>query len=151
MLSLLWFIRVCELILFFDFRNVLDCASDVTFGVRELHDCTNRINFELIENDFASVLNDCVGLGQLAKQSGASLRTIQRLFQDELGISVSQGRNKSRMFTALELLGENKSVTEVALNLGFESPSAFIYAFRRFFGETPGAFRKKSDLKPVAP
>ncbi|MFK7770258.1 MAG: helix-turn-helix domain-containing protein [Mariniblastus sp.] len=36
----------------------------------------------------------------------------------------------------------DKSVTEIALDLGFESPSSFIHAFGKFFGESPWQFRK---------
>lgn len=89
---------------------------------------------EAPENEF--------GLERLAVEVGSSLRNIQRLFQAELGISVSQYRNKARMLRAIQLLSNEQSVTSTALKLGFENPSSFIYAFRKFFGQTPGQFQR---------
>ena len=37
-------------------------------------------------------------------------------------------------------LAEGQSVTEVALELGYETPSAFIAMFRRALGVTPGQY-----------
>jgi len=45
-----------------------------------------------------------------------------------------------RLISALERLEQGAAVTEVALDCGYNSPSAFIAAFRRQFGATPGAF-----------
>jgi AraC-like DNA-binding protein len=38
------------------------------------------------------------------------------------------------------LLGANRSVTSAALEVGYDSPSAFIEAFRRSVGQTPGQY-----------
>jgi AraC-like DNA-binding protein len=37
------------------------------------------------------------------------------------------------------------AVSEVAFLLGYEDPSAFQRAFRRWFGRSPRAFRSASD------
>jgi AraC-like DNA-binding protein len=37
-------------------------------------------------------------------------------------------------------LGRGEPVTTVALEVGYESPSAFIAAFRAMFGVTPGRY-----------
>ena len=80
-------------------------------------------------------------LAKLAAESGSSLRTIQRLFANELGISVSQWRQRVKMLKAIEYLGQGETVTASAFLLGFEGVSAFVHAFKKHFGVTPGKYR----------
>ena len=44
------------------------------------------------------------------------------------------------MFAALEMLAQKKSVTEVAIAVGYDSVSAFIEMFRAMLGTTPQAY-----------
>ena len=77
-------------------------------------------------------------LAEWARAAGASERTLARLFRAETGLSFADWRRRARLFRALSLLAAGESVTAVALSLGYAGPSAFIQAFRRAFGETPG-------------
>ena len=72
---------------------------------------------------------------------GASLRTIQRRFLDETGMSVSQWRQLARLMAAAAFLLDGKSVTDAALEAGYCGVSAFIHAFRGKLGQTPSVFR----------
>jgi AraC-like DNA-binding protein len=76
----------------------------------------------------------------LAGEAGASLRTLQRCFADETGLTIDAWRQKARLVHAAALLAAGASVTSAALDCGYDSPSAFIAAFRRQFGVTPGKF-----------
>ncbi|MEO1524000.1 MAG: helix-turn-helix transcriptional regulator [Planctomycetota bacterium] len=80
-------------------------------------------------------------LDALAVACGTSLRTLQRLFRDDVGLSVGRWRHRVRMLRAIEMLGREEPVTQVALELGFESVSAFIHSFKQTYGETPGRYR----------
>jgi AraC-like DNA-binding protein len=80
-------------------------------------------------------------LETLALESGGSLRTIQRRFVDETGMSVAEWRQVARLMMAAALLLDGESVTEVAFASGYAGASAFIHAFRRRVGQTPSAFR----------
>jgi AraC-like DNA-binding protein len=80
-------------------------------------------------------------LERLGPACGASLRTLQRLFADETGMPIERWRQKARMVRAAGVLGGGASVTEAALACGYDSLSAFVAAFRRQFGVTPGRFR----------
>jgi AraC-like DNA-binding protein len=77
-------------------------------------------------------------LDDLARRYGAGRRTLERLFRSETGFSFGLWRQKVRLLDAIRLLAEGKSVTETALDTGYASLSAFIAAFKRTFGYTPG-------------
>lgn len=79
-------------------------------------------------------------LSLLARGSGASLRTLERLFRAETGLPLGKWRCQVRLHAALRLLAAGRAVTEVAFDVGYESPSAFIAMFRRELGVTPGKY-----------
>lgn len=78
---------------------------------------------------------------ELARGSGASLRTLQRLFLAQTGLSLELWRGRARMQQAVVSLSAGGSVTTAALEAGYQSPSAFIAAFKRAFGVTPARWR----------
>lgn len=71
---------------------------------------------------------------------GMSDRTLARRFEAELGMSLRSWRRKVRLFKSIELIGKGMSVTQTALELGYGSTSAFIYAFRCDMGCSPQAY-----------
>ena len=79
-------------------------------------------------------------LADWAAQAGASARTLARLFRRDTGMTFGQWRQQVRLLAALALLAEGRPVTTVALDLGYDSQSAFIAMFRRAFGVTPGRY-----------
>jgi AraC-like DNA-binding protein len=76
----------------------------------------------------------------MANHAGTSKRTLERLVQNESGMSFGKWRQQLRLYNALKLLAEGHSVTNVALEIGYSTPSAFIYSFRQTFGTTPNAY-----------
>jgi AraC-like DNA-binding protein len=82
-------------------------------------------------------------LAAMACGSGASLRTLQRLFLAQTGLSLDGWRGRARMQQALVRLSAGAPVTEVALDAGYQSVSAFIAAFKRTFGVTPARYRAR--------
>jgi AraC-like DNA-binding protein len=79
-------------------------------------------------------------LEQWAASVGASTRTIARLFRQELGVSFSQWRQQALLARAIPLLNQGRPLAHVALELGYQSQSAFSAMFRRAFGKSPRAF-----------
>jgi AraC-like DNA-binding protein len=75
-----------------------------------------------------------------AEIGGASLRTFERLFVDETGLSLAAWRRQSRMLASLSLLAEGKSMSEVARAVGYDSPAAFSTAFKQCFGIPPSSY-----------
>jgi AraC-like DNA-binding protein len=83
---------------------------------------------------------DARTLDVLASDAGASLRTLQRCFLEETGMTVDAWRQKARLVYSAAALAEGARVSQAALDCGYQSPSAYIAAFRRQFGVTPGQF-----------
>lgn len=75
-----------------------------------------------------------------ASSGGLSKRNLTRLFRAETGYSLAQWRQQARLMRALEKLAAGEAVTTIAFDLGYETVSAFITAFRRSFGVTPGRY-----------
>ena len=79
-------------------------------------------------------------LAGLAREAGSSERTLARLFVTETGLSFGDWRRRLRLIQSVERLVAGEAVTTVALDMGYESPSAFIAMFRRTLGSSPTAF-----------
>ena len=75
----------------------------------------------------------------IARRSGLSARTLERLFRAETGMPFGLWRQKARLLESVRLLVEGGSVTDAALDSGYSSVSAYIAAFKQTFGCTPGA------------
>lgn len=75
---------------------------------------------------------------QLGSVVGLSGRSVSRLFKRQTGLTFQQWRQRLRLSLALTWLEAGKSVTEVAMDCGYDSLSAFVVAFKQHFGQTPG-------------
>jgi AraC-like DNA-binding protein len=80
-----------------------------------------------------------------AQIGGASLRTFERLFLSETGLSLALWRRQSRLLTSLSLLAEGRSVAEVARAVGYESAAAFSTAFKQCFDVSPSNYASEVD------
>ena len=78
---------------------------------------------------------------------GASLRTFERLFVEETGMTLAVWRRHSRLLTSLTLLAEGKSIAEAARAVGYDSTPAFSTAFRQCFGLTPKVYAAQKPAK----
>ena len=88
----------------------------------------------------AERLDDTSTLADWAAELAIDAKTIQRLFARDTGMTFGQWRQQARLLHALERLALGDKVVDVALALGYDSPSAFATMFKRQFGETPSAF-----------
>jgi AraC-like DNA-binding protein len=76
------------------------------------------------------------------RELGMSGRTLARRFEAELGMSLRSWRRRLRLFKSIELMGGGLSVTQTAMELGYGSTSAFVYAFRSDMGCSPQAYMR---------
>ncbi len=82
-------------------------------------------------------------LAQLCRVSGASKRSIERLFQREIGMTFGRWRQQLRLMQGMRLLAEGAKVTDAAVESGYSTPSAFISMFKKTLGMTPTLYFKK--------
>lgn len=83
---------------------------------------------------------DEIGMQDWAQQLNMSSRTLARLFQRELGMNFGEWRTRVRMVLSLQRLIAGASVLEVALEHGYQSPSAFSQTFKRILGQSPSHY-----------
>ncbi len=83
-------------------------------------------------------------LAEVARTAAASSRTLERLFRRETGLPFGVWRQRARLLRALQLLAEGgTTVSVLAGAVGYDSASAFVAAFRRALGTTPGRYFKR--------
>ncbi len=75
-----------------------------------------------------------------AGETGASARTLARLFRQELGTTFGEWRQQARLAQALALAADRKPMSHIAAELGYASASAFSAMVRRTLGTTPSRF-----------
>lgn len=78
-------------------------------------------------------------LSDWGNEVGASERTLARAFA-ATGTTFGQWRTRNRLQAALPALAAGDPVTRAARQVGYETASAFVAAFRRETGVTPGAY-----------
>lgn len=84
-----------------------------------------------------------IGLALASRQAGLSPFHFLRVFSDVLGITPHQYLVQSRLRHAARLLAdEDRSVTDVALEVGFADLSNFVRTFHRAAGVSPRRFRR---------
>jgi AraC-like DNA-binding protein len=81
-------------------------------------------------------------LEEWGRQLGASSRTLARLFQRETGLGFDTWRQRLRLSCALDRMELGESITHIALDLGYSSPSAFSAMFRRVLGAPPSRYAR---------
>jgi AraC-like DNA-binding protein/quercetin dioxygenase-like cupin family protein len=79
-------------------------------------------------------------LAEWGRHVGASERTLARLFGAETGLGFDEWRTRLRMTHAIALLADGVSVTATGHRVGYATPSAFVAAFRRLTGLSPGRY-----------
>jgi AraC-like DNA-binding protein len=127
-----------------DQRRLISVLVDQLRGTRALPlsirlpaDRRARLVAERLQRDPA----DATELYELARRTGASARTLQRLFRSETGMRFGEWRQRLRMLHAVALLGSGVSVTSAGEQAGYATTSAFIAAFRKMLGSTPARYR----------
>jgi len=79
-------------------------------------------------------------LEDVAAQLAVSGRTLSRRFQRETGLRFSDWVRRAKLLAGLNALATGKSVLDVALELGYDSPSAFSAMFKRALGVSPSDY-----------
>ena len=81
-------------------------------------------------------------LAEFAQAANTTERTLSRRCERDLGMSLTEWRQRLRVVRALPLLEAGEKVEAIALDLGYGSAPAFIAMFKRLMGVTPDECRK---------
>lgn len=90
-------------------------------------------------------------LETVAEIAACSPRTLARLFQAETGMNFARWRDHLRVVTAVDRLSRGQNITQVALELGYQSPNSFSTMFTRLLGEPPRRFMNNLRLAKNLP
>lgn len=92
---------------------------------------------QLIENDLSKI-----HLPEIARLSGMSSRNFNRLFLIDCGMNPKEYIILRRIDSAQILLREsNKTITDISLEVGYNSLSKFIGTFKKITGQLPSDYR----------
>ncbi len=98
---------------------------------------TSRIR-NILGNDFS---RDLPGFEDLTLALNMSARTLRRRLEKE-GTSYQKIKDNARRDKAISLLSrERMTISDVAERVGFSDPSAFHRSFKKWTGQSPGAYR----------
>jgi AraC-like DNA-binding protein len=132
-------------------RHLIDLLIDQLETIEmvplQLPNPSDRRALQIVETLLADP-SDRRPLLHLCKGSGASKRTVERLFQVDVGMSFGRWRQQLRLMQGLRLLAEGNQVTYAALEAGYSTPSAFIYMFRKILGTTPKLYFETVRARP---
>lgn len=88
-------------------------------------------------------------LAALARDAGASVRTVERLFSVETGLTMQRWRTRARLLAGLRRMAAGDSVSTAAASSGYSSASAFGAAFRQELGTTPRRYLEGGSEKEI--
>ena len=92
-----------------------------------------------------------INLGELAERAHVSTATLKRLFQQRMGLSVTEVLTQLRLNHACKLLiSSSHAVQRVAEESGFANYSNFCRHFKTIFLCTPADFRRRYHLQRIA-
>lgn len=95
-------------------------------------------------------LDDDLDLDAVSGIAAFSKYHFHRQFTATFGLSVHRYIQLARMKRASHRLAyrDAQSVTDIAMDAGYDAPDAFARAFRQRFGQSPSSFRRAPDWEP---
>jgi len=83
-----------------------------------------------------------IRLDAVAREAGMSPSHFSRIFKKVMGLSYQEYFNGCRIAKAKDLLHSSpRSITEIAVSLGFADSTGFGRIFKKLTGQTPSAYR----------
>ena len=124
------------------FRACKLCRPDGVAPVERERLMVNALTSNALE--FSSV-------AEMAAAGLVSESKLYKLFREHRGVTPLEVLNRKRVEAACKQLeGSDASVSRIALEVGFQSLSAFNANFRRFMGVAPLEYRRHRTLLEVA-
>lgn len=95
-----------------------------------------------IASDPAFFCSPTASLEEIAQLASTNVKYVSQAVNEFAGVNFRTFINNYRVRHACRLIEENPAISAAELgdNVGFQSPSAFIAAFRKFTGKTPSLY-----------
>ncbi|MBR1218901.1 helix-turn-helix transcriptional regulator [Bradyrhizobium sp. U87765 SZCCT0131] len=126
-------------------RFVAAALVEIAAGLRAADRSTPQVampvgvpRLQPIADALAADPADMRSLDDWARILGSSTRTLSRAIRAATGLSWREWRLRLRMIDAARRLATGAPVKTIAHDVGYGTPTAFIAAFARMFGSTPG-------------
>lgn len=117
---------------------------------REGTAAAHRRAVERAKEVMASRYGERLTLDDIARESTYSVPHLCEVFRQETGFTVHNYLSRLRLLVALEGLEDPDSLTRLAYEVGFSTPSHFSTAFRREFGQPPSRLVRILSSQDVA-
>jgi AraC-like DNA-binding protein len=95
-------------------------------------------------------LHDTPSVRDLARRVGINQQKLKVGFKQIVGTTMSDFRQERRLTAAWRLLKEtDRTIGQIAFDVGYEFPTNFATAFKRRYGIAPSRFRKSGGTAPT--
>lgn len=133
-------IKILELLLYLEALEIPNNVEEKPYFYK-----TQVEKVKAIQQFIAAHIGENVTQEELSDRFDISLTTMKRCFKSVYGITIGSWLLQYRMNQAAVLLQTHreKSVTEIAGLVGYDSPSKFAIAFRRVMGLSPTEYRTR--------
>lgn len=117
---------------------------------REGTAAAHRRAVERAKETMAARYDERLTLDDIAQDSGYTATHLCEVFRHETGMTIHRYLSRLRLLVALEELEGTESMTRLAYEVGFSTPSHFATAFRREFGQPPSRLLPSLGAEEVA-
>lgn len=131
----------------FDTENFIMSLADFQKAENQIE--TENINIQRIRHLLDRDLNVNHSLESLAEKAFLSPFHFSRLFRKQTGLAPHQYLLDNRLRQARELLEQNFSIIDIAIECGFYDASHFIRHFTKYYGVSPLTYQKGIGHLPV--
>jgi AraC-like DNA-binding protein len=80
-------------------------------------------------------------VAELAHEAKTTEGTLARKCRQDLGMPLTEWRNRMRVVNAIAMIEEGRNVDSIASIFGYSSASALIAMFKKLTGVTPASYR----------
>lgn len=96
-------------------------------------------------------LDSCFQLADVASEIGLSPSRLSHIFIEKAGVSFSRWISHERIQVAARLLSvDDRSISEIALAVGYENLRSFQRSFKKNLGMTPSEYRQLVETQMVS-
>ena len=131
-----------------EFDGIVAAAARITCTRAGGEGVQHNINTSPMEYALRNLADPELATARISQATGLSPRAVQKAFIRHTGMTPTAFITERRLQRALELLerGDDRSITDVAFEVGFNDSAFFSRCFRRRFGEAPRQWRGRADF-----